>query len=132
MSSNPQRPILAASAVIFRGHRVLLVQRGQELGRGLWSLPGGKVEHGERTKAAASREVMEETGAILPKSRKLLAAQDILVPDAGLHVVRLTYLVQFESSVTLSEEHSDFSWLSLEEILKAKIDPYLREVLERL
>jgi len=57
-----RRPVLAASAAVFRGREVLLVRRGQKLGYGLWSLPGGKVEFGEQVAEAASREVLEETG----------------------------------------------------------------------
>jgi len=57
-----RRPVLAASAVVFRGREVLLVKRGQKLGQGLWSLPGGKVEVGETAADAALREVSEETG----------------------------------------------------------------------
>ena len=57
-----QSPILAASTCVFRGRDVLLVKRGQAFGRGLWSLPGGKVEFGETAEAAALRELVEETG----------------------------------------------------------------------
>ena len=57
-----QSPILAASTCVFRGLEVLLVKRGQALGRGLWSLPGGKVEIGETEEVAALRELHEETG----------------------------------------------------------------------
>lgn len=42
--------------------RVLLVRRANEPGRGLWSLPGGRVEPGEAEEAAVVREVLEETG----------------------------------------------------------------------
>jgi 8-oxo-dGTP diphosphatase len=42
--------------------RLLLVRRGTEPGRGLWSIPGGRVEPGETTEGAAVREVEEETG----------------------------------------------------------------------
>jgi ADP-ribose pyrophosphatase YjhB (NUDIX family) len=44
------------------GGRLLLVRRGREPGRGLWSLPGGRVEAGESLAAAVEREVLEETG----------------------------------------------------------------------
>src|SRR5687768_11419817 len=42
--------------------RLLLVQRANEPGRGLWSLPGGRVEPGEDDAAAVIREMAEETG----------------------------------------------------------------------
>jgi 8-oxo-dGTP diphosphatase len=42
--------------------RLLLVRRGTEPGRGLWSVPGGRVEPGESAAEAVVREVEEETG----------------------------------------------------------------------
>ena len=41
--------------------RLLLVKRGHEPGKGLWSIPGGRVEAGESDAAALVREVREET-----------------------------------------------------------------------
>jgi 8-oxo-dGTP diphosphatase len=56
-------PIRCVGAVIPRsGGQLLLIQRGNEPGRGLWSLPGGRVEPGESDVAAVAREVREETG----------------------------------------------------------------------
>ncbi|MGY1693456.1 NUDIX hydrolase [Geodermatophilus sp. SYSU D00766] len=42
--------------------RLLLVRRRNAPGRGLWSVPGGRVEPGESLAAAVTREVREETG----------------------------------------------------------------------
>lgn len=55
-------PRAAASAAIFRGSRVLIAERGAGPMRGMWSLPGGKIEPGETAAAAAIREIKEETG----------------------------------------------------------------------
>ena len=41
---------------------MLLIKRGNEPGRGLWSLPGGRIEPGESEVDAVAREVWEETG----------------------------------------------------------------------
>ena len=42
--------------------RLLLIRRGHAPGRGLWSVPGGRVEPGETLAEAVEREVREETG----------------------------------------------------------------------
>jgi 8-oxo-dGTP diphosphatase len=42
--------------------RLLLIKRAHDPGRGLWSLPGGRVEPGETDAAAVVRELLEETG----------------------------------------------------------------------
>ncbi len=45
--------------------RLLLIRRANEPGRGLWSLPGGRVEAGETDQQAVVREVAEETGLVV-------------------------------------------------------------------
>lgn len=55
--------IRCVGAVIARPDgRILLIKRGNEPGRGLWSLPGGRIEPGESDVVALTREVQEETG----------------------------------------------------------------------
>jgi 8-oxo-dGTP diphosphatase len=44
-----------------RGDDVLLIRRGAPPFEGQWSLPGGRIEWGERAAAAALRELKEET-----------------------------------------------------------------------
>ncbi len=39
-----------------------MIQRGRAPLKGAWSLPGGKIEWGERAADAAMRELAEETG----------------------------------------------------------------------
>lgn len=49
--------------------RLLLIRRGNEPGRGLWSVPGGRVEVGEDDAAALMREMAEETGLAVAPGR---------------------------------------------------------------
>lgn len=62
MSESPERPVLAASIAVFREGKVLLAQRGKAPALGLWSLPGGRIEPGERMADAVLRELAEEVG----------------------------------------------------------------------
>ena len=58
----PVHPLPGVLALVVRGDRVLLVQRGREPDRGKWGFPGGLIELGETVAAAALRELREETG----------------------------------------------------------------------
>ncbi len=56
------RPELCVGAVVVDGGRILLIQRDTEPNRGMWTLPGGRVEAGEAMVSAVLRELREETG----------------------------------------------------------------------
>ena len=58
----PPRPQIAVSAAIFHDDKVLLVRRARSPAKGVYSLPGGRVEFGESLHTALLREVDEETG----------------------------------------------------------------------
>jgi 8-oxo-dGTP diphosphatase len=61
--NSPSRtPVAAVGVVCFRGDDVLLIRRGAPPLEDAWSLPGGRIEWGERAADAAIRELQEETG----------------------------------------------------------------------
>ncbi len=55
----------AGAIVQDKAGRLLLIRRGREPGRGLWSLPGGRCEAGEDAATTAIRETYEETGLVV-------------------------------------------------------------------
>lgn len=57
-------PELCVGALVVRGGALLLVERGREPGKGLWAVPGGRVELGETMAAAVVRELAEETALV--------------------------------------------------------------------
>lgn len=59
-----QHPRPTAGVVCLRGREVLLIKRGNPPRQGQWSLPGGRIEWGETSEAAALRELNEETGVV--------------------------------------------------------------------
>jgi ADP-ribose pyrophosphatase YjhB (NUDIX family) len=64
---NP-KPVAAAIPVDDEG-RVILLRRGFEPGKGLWTFPGGFVDLGESVEEAARREADEELGMAIEVER---------------------------------------------------------------
>lgn len=56
------RPEVAVGAIARQDDELLLIRRGHGPAAGEWSIPGGRVEHGEPLAAAVLRELAEETG----------------------------------------------------------------------
>lgn len=55
-------PKVAVAALIEQEGQILLVRRGNDPQRGLWTLPAGFVDAGEDPREALVRECLEETG----------------------------------------------------------------------
>lgn len=73
-------PRAAVSGAIFREEEILLVKRGREPARDLWSLPGGHIELGETAQDAMHRELAEETG-IVARLFGVADAVDVVMRD---------------------------------------------------
>lgn len=81
-------PTAAVGVACLRGDEVLLIRRGTPPRLGEWSLPGGRIEWGERAEAAALRELREETG-VEAEITGLLDVVDGLFP--GRHYLLVDY-----------------------------------------
>jgi 8-oxo-dGTP diphosphatase len=84
-------PIPAVIAVVIHEGRTLLVRRANPPDAGLWGFPGGKIEFGETVRAAATRELLEETG-VHAEAQDVITTLDILVPDPS-GAVRQHYIL---------------------------------------
>ncbi len=85
-------PGVGCGAAIVRGGRLLLVKRLTPPEAGSWSLPGGKVEFGERLADAVAREIREELGVEIAPERPLVVVETPNVD--GQHWIAPVYLAR--------------------------------------
>lgn len=96
MTTPVPAPVPCVGVVCLRGGEVLLIRRGTPPRQGEWSLPGGRIEPGERTVDAALRELREETG-VEAEITGLLDVVDGIFPEAGRHYVLIDYAARWRS-----------------------------------
>lgn len=106
--------------------RVLVVRRANEPGRGLWSLPGGRLEPGESAAAAAEREVREETGLEVAVGAELLTVK---IGDYDITDFAATVL---GGQLRAGDDASDVRWCSVAELPSLPLTPSLRDALPAL
>jgi len=88
------------AAVVVRDDagRLLLIRRGPEATKsGLWAIPAGFVDYGEEVKAAAARELLEETGLVAEVGDVVFVASNFHDP------AKLTVGVWFAGTVVGGE-----------------------------
>ncbi|MDQ4025950.1 MAG: NUDIX hydrolase [Actinomycetota bacterium] len=114
-------------AVVVADGRLLMVQRGKEPGAGLWSLPGGRVEHGEYLAEALRREVAEETGLAI-EVRDLVGILEVL---GDPHYVILDYFAEVagDGDPVAGDDVSDARWVPLDEVTQLQCTPRFVETL---
>lgn len=115
--------------------KLLLIRRSptESVFQGKWDIPGGRIDVGTNLRENLARELMEETGMTMTNEPRIVGAQDIFLPEQNRHVVRITYIGTVDGEPKLSEEHTEYCWVTLAE-LKAfsseELDRYVKALLE--
>lgn len=111
------KPQPAVGTVCFKGEDVLLIRRGTKPLAGDWSIPGGRIEFGERAEAAALRELVEETG-ITARLTGLVDVVDAIFTSrttgaVARHYVLFDYAAVWVSGEPIAGDDADHAeWIS--------------------
>jgi ADP-ribose pyrophosphatase YjhB (NUDIX family) len=94
--------------------RLLVVRRANEPGRGLWAIPGGRVESGEDDPTAVAREVAEETGLEVQVG-ELVGEVERDGPNGQLYVIRDYQAEPVGGVLGAGDDATDAKFVSREE-----------------
>lgn len=107
MSALPLIPV-ACGVLIDGDGRLLIAQRPiGKIAAGKWEFPGGKIEAGETTLEALTRELHEELGISVRRARPLLRFRH---DYRDRHVVLDTWCVEDWDGEPASREQQAFAW----------------------
>jgi 8-oxo-dGTP diphosphatase len=108
--------------------RLLLIKRGHEPGKGLWSIPGGRVEPGETDEQAVIREVREETGLVVQPGR-LIGAVRRPAPAGAMLDIRDYAATVTGGTLAAGDDADDARWAGPAELPGLSLTDGLTEAL---
>ncbi len=109
--------VIVSGVVLKQDSKYLLVQEKQEIAKGLWNLPAGKVEEGVSIEENAVKEAKEETGFDVKIMKKIGVFQEH-TEEAVKHAYEVKIIdgkLEFPK-----DELLDAKWFTLDEIKKMK------------
>jgi len=131
----PSQPVVGVGAVILQDDRVLLVRRGREPLKGIWSLPGGVLELGESLEAGIRREIREEVGLEVEVGPVVEIFERITPDDRGdtrYHYVLIDYLCRPTGGTVLAgDDAEDARWFELHELSSIAVTQGTPPVIEK-
>jgi ADP-ribose pyrophosphatase YjhB (NUDIX family) len=125
----PANRVLAVSALVTDATgRILLVRRSNPPEAGRWTLPGGRVEPGERLEDAAAREVLEETGLRV----RVLSQAGVIeraAPDGGVFEIHSFFAEYTGGEPVAADDAGGVRWATPEELSRLELTRGLQELL---
>ena len=132
----PEKPLVGVGVLVQDDDLYLLIKRAAEPDAGLWSVPGGMVELGEKATEAAKREVLEETGLDVEIVEVLGVVDKIVEGDGGrikFHFVIVDYLANpVGGSLEASSDALDAKWVRSKDFQDYEMSPTLVVLLKRI
>jgi len=122
-------PRIGVGVMILREGKVLLMKRRGSHGEGQWNLPGGHLDFGETIAQCAKREVLEESGLKVTKSKLICVNEDLhFLKTDNKHYMTLGVLAESDRGEPKIKEPKKCvrqGWFALDDLPKPMFKPSL-------
>jgi len=118
--------MIGQKAFIVNAKKQLLImkRKNSDMYKGLWDVPGGRVEEGDNLYQAIEREIKEESNLSLDKVILTLGSSKFLGKRKDKPTfIRNFFLCTAKGVIKLSDEHSEFAWIKVGELKDYEFPP---------
>lgn len=121
-------PVVVA-AFVRQAASVLLCRRSSGGSRGLWELPGGKLEAGEEPEEGLVREIFEELGIPCKPGRLIY---DGILPASGRQYRFMVFDTKLTGLPSSSVAHDELTWVAHDRLAQYELAPLDQPILQGL
>ena len=122
------RPEVCVGAVVVDDDRLLMIRRGHGPGAGEWSVPGGRVEHGETLVEAVVREVREETGLDVAVDQ-FLGFVERITDEAHFVILDFAATAFDPDALEAGDDAAEAAWIDVNDVIDLPLVEGLAEFL---
>ena len=109
----PLKTVEVVAAIIRKGDKIFVTQRGYGEWKDWWEFPGGKVEPGETSEEALKREIREELDAEIAVDKYLTTVE---WDYPKFHLTMHCYLCSLLTDALHLNEHEAARWLGADDL----------------
>lgn len=119
---------ISVGGIVKKGKQVLLVQRAEDPGKGMWTIPGGFAEQDETIAVAIQREIKEEAGISTRVGAITMLAE---LPGANWHDIYVVFTLDYLSGKLKQqrEEVRALKFCTVDEALHLPLADLTRQIL---
>jgi colanic acid biosynthesis protein WcaH len=119
-------PLISIDLIVKKDNKILLGRRINKPAQGYLFSIGGRVYKNETISSAMMRIASNELNISLKLTPRFIGVfehfyDDSIYQDVSTHYVNLAYEIEIEGALILpSEQHNEYQWLAIDELLKSK------------
>ena len=127
-------PLISIDLLVKKDNKILLGKRINKPAQAYLFSIGGRVYKNETIKSAMMRIANNELNISLKSIPKFMGVfehfyEDSIYQDVSTHYVNLAYEIEIEETLNLpTEQHNEYKWLTIDELLKNKqVHKYVKD-----
>ena len=119
-------PLISIDILIKKGNKILLGRRVNKPAQGYFFSIGGRINKNESIDNAMARVALNELNIDLKSTPKFIGVfehfyDDSIYENVSTHYVNIAYEYEIEETPDLpTEQHSEYKWFAVDELLESK------------